>query len=299
MAMALLFTLLAGCVSSRPESVALLPPATLPVYGIGDTYQFSDGSRETVVATSTDQVWWHSNHGSFITSRDALLPPVAWTDPDETGERRIGAGGVLLFPLQANGSVTFTATRMVRTAGRAAPVTTQESWRCGVTGAAPVQTPAGRFNTWRVDCTMSEQPSVSGVGLVQRTFYYDPGIGYYVRREERIGDGPTRAVELSRFVSGEPALSQNGLQLRLASIQQALERQPSGDGTAWNDSATGDRGEVRLVRTMHSDRLGWCRDFTENIHVGGRAYSLSGTGCRNQGGQWDVVALAPASAGNT
>lgn len=133
---ATLLAMLAGCGSDRPGPAATLPPALLPAYGIGDTYQFGDGSADTVVATSADQVWWHGKDGSYITSRDVLMPTLAWTTGASQGERRIGAGGVLLFPLQGNASVQFTATRSVRQAANATPQTTQENWRCAVTGTA-------------------------------------------------------------------------------------------------------------------------------------------------------------------
>src|SRR4051812_19093623 len=83
-----LLAIVTGCGSRGSGSLASMPAAALPAYGIGDTYQFTDGSKETVVATAPDQVFWHDNEGSYITSRDVLLPRLAWTDSVVKGERR-------------------------------------------------------------------------------------------------------------------------------------------------------------------------------------------------------------------
>ncbi len=135
--------------------------------------------------------------------------------------------------------------------------------------------------------------------MVQRSYYYAPEIGFYVRRDERVGDGPLRVIELSHFASGEPALPEEALRIRVAGIQQALDRDTSGASTSWEDPATGAAGDVKPLRAVRSDQYGWCRDFTETIRSAGRTYSFKGTGCRNQSGTWDILALAPTSSGSS
>jgi hypothetical protein len=299
MSVAALLLALAGCGSRGDKTVAQLPPAPLPAYGIGDTYQFDDGSRQTVVATGPDEVLWRGADGSYITSRDVLLPPLAWTNASMKGERHIGAGNVLMFPLQAHSSVAFTATRTVRQLKGRPVETAQEDWRCAVAGEVQVQTKAGRFNTWRIDCSMTQQPGSNSTGVVERSYFYAPEIGFYVRREERVGDGPARVTELTRFTNGEPALPEPALRIRVAGIQQALERDLSGADTAWRDPATGAAGDVRLLRTVRSEQYGWCRTFAETIRTDGRTYNFNGTGCRNKSGNWEILALAPATGGSS
>ena len=116
---------------------------------------------------------------------------------------------------------------------------------------------------------MTEQPEAPGSLIVQRNFYYAPEIGFYVRREERTGDGPVQEVELAGYTSAEPALPESALRLRVGGIQQALEREVSGEGASWHDPATGDAGDVLPVRTVRSSQYGWCRDFAERIRCGG------------------------------
>jgi surface antigen len=294
-----LLALMAGCGPTQQAGVVELPSAPVPDYGIGDSYRFSDGTTESVVAVDRDMVRWRGSGGSYVTSRDVLLPRVAWTDTSAQGERRIAAAAPLLFPLQPGKSVDFSATRTVRTPAGRTPVTVRENWRCNVAGTVRVETPAGAFNTWRVDCSMSEQSGGAGSQMVQRSFYYAAEIGFYVRRDERIGDAPMQQVQLIGYTSAEPALPDSALRLRVDRIQQALEQKLSGDAIAWHDPATGDDGDVLPIRTVESSQYGWCRDFAEHIRATGRAYNLQGTGCRNASGIWVIVELGPAQSGNS
>lgn len=290
--------LLSACGSYREVDVASLAPAPLPAYGIGDAYEFTDGSTETVVATDRDEVRWRGEDGNYVTTRSVLLPRTKWSSPSAHGDRRYFTAPDLLFPLQSGKSVMFSASRTVRPAAGGPPVTTKEDWRCGVAGAAPVDTPAGHFDTWRVDCAMSERAGSPGVGLVQRSFFYAPTIGFYVRREERIGDAPPQVIELSNYATAQPALPDTALSLRVAGLQQALERNQSGQPATWTDPASGDTGDVQPIRTMQSDKYGWCRDFAEAIHASGRTYHLEGTGCRDRSGIWNIIALSPNNGGS-
>lgn len=293
-----LLVLPAGCGPTPPATPAQLPTAPVPDYSVGDSYQFSDGATESVVTIDHDAVQWRGNSGTYVTSRDVLLPRLAWSDTSVHGERRIAATAPLLFPLQPGKSVDFGATRTVRPLTGRTPMTVRENWRCNVAGTARVATPAGAFNTWRVDCSMSEQSAAAGSPIVQRSFFYAPEIGFYVRRDERLGDAPMQQVELVSYTSAEPALPDSALRLRVDRIQQALEQKLSGEALVWHDPATDDEGDVLPIRTVQSSQYGWCRDFAEHIHATGRAYNLEGTGCRNPSGIWVIVELAPAKNGN-
>jgi hypothetical protein len=294
-----LLVLLAGCGSQPPAGQAGFPVAPVPDYGLGDSYRFSDGATESVISIDRETVRWRGSGGTYVTSHDVLLPRLAWADTSAQGERRLGATPPLLFPLKPDKSVVFGAIRTVRPLTGNAPVTVRENWRCDVAGTARVETPAGAFDTWRVDCSMAEQPGAPGSSVVQRSFYYAPEIGFYVRRDDRVGDGPVQQVELIDYTSAEPALPDSALRLRVARIQQVLERDLSGDGMSWNDPATGDDGDVLPVRTVRSRQYGWCRDFAEHIRAAGRLYNLQGTGCRSPSGIWDIVELGPARNGSS
>jgi surface antigen len=292
-----LFATLTGCGSYRPVGIPSMPPAALPTYGLGDSYQLSDGSNDSVTAADDDVVHWRDNDGAFVTSRDILAPRLTWADSATLGERGISGDPSLLFPLRPAKSVKFTATRTVHPRRGGQQVTVQEDWVCDVIGAVRVTTGAGDFDTWRIDCTMRETPAVTGNGLIQRRFYYAPDIGFYVRTDEAVGDGPFQITELTGYTSSDPILADSALRQRSYALQRALETQLSGSQAKWSDADTGAAGVVTLVDTKHSAQYGWCRDFAERIQSSGRAYSLHGTGCRDPAKIWDIVAMAPGSGG--
>lgn len=292
-----LFATLTGCGSYRPVGIPSMPPAALPTYGLGDSYQLSDGSNDSVTAADDDVVHWRDNDGAFVTSRDILAPRLTWADSATLGERGISGDPSLLFPLRPAKSVKFTATRTVHPRRGGQQVTVQEDWVCDVIGAVRVTTGAGDFDTWRIDCTMRETPAVTGNGLIQRRFYYAPDIGFYVRTDEAVGDGPFQITELTGYTSSDPVLADSALRQRSYALQRALETQLSGSQAKWSDADTGAAGVVTLVDTKHSAQYGWCRDFAERIQSSGRAYSLHGTGCRDPAKIWDIVAMAPGSGG--
>ena len=260
-------------------------------------YQLSDGSNDSVTAADDDVVHWRDNDGTFVTSRDILAPRLTWADSATLGERGISGDPSLLFPLRPAKSVKFTATRTVHPRRGGQQVTVQEDWVCDVIGAVRVTTGAGDFDTWRIDCTMRETPAVTGNGLIQRRFYYAPDIGFYVRTDEAVGDGPFQITELTGYTSSDPVLADSALRQRSYALQRALETQLSGSQAKWSDADTGAAGVVTLVDTKHSAQYGWCRDFAERIQSSGRAYSLHGTGCRDPAKIWDIVAMAPGSGG--
>jgi len=292
-----LFATLTGCGSYRPVGIPSMPPAALPTYGLGDSYQLSDGSNDSVTAADDDVVHWRDNDGTFMTSRDILAPRLTWADSATLGERGMSGDPSLLFPLRPAKSVKFTATRTVHPRRGGQQVTVQEDWVCDVIGAVRVTTGAGDFDTWRIDCTMRETPAVTGNGLIQRRFYYAPDIGFYVRTDEAVGDGPFQITELTGYTSSDPILADSALRQRSYALQRALETQLSGSQAKWSDADTGAAGVVTLVDTKHSAQYGWCRDFAERIQSSGRAYSLHGTGCRDPAKIWDIVAMAPGSGG--
>ena len=240
--------LLTACGSKPPADLVALPPAPIPTYGLGDSYQFTDGSGDAVISVGGDLIRWQAENGTYVTARDVLLPRLAWDTGGETGERRFAVGSLQLFPLETGKGVNFHATRIVRHVGRDQPVAVaEEDWRCEAAGTASVATQAGNFPTWRVDCAMRETPAVTGNGVLQRSSYYAPDIGFYVRTEERIGDGPTHVADLSSYTSSDPILSASALHQRSIEFSER-----------WKPSSAAARRLGATPRQEPIARASWC-----------------------------------------
>jgi hypothetical protein len=288
--------LLAACGGGDQQDAlpVAFPAAPLPMFSPGDSYSFDDGTVDTVVATANNEVRWHNATGArFVTSRDVLLPPLSWSDATQSG-RRSYAAGAPLFPLQPGGGVTAAATITLRPSNGGRGASGQENWQCQVGDAQRIRVAVGWFDTVRVDCAVTQMPSGQ---YEQRSFFYAPSIGYYVRRVDRIGDGPPRTVQLTAWTDGNPPLPDSALQQRVSAIQSALESQASGTAVHWQDPATEITGSVAPTQTVRGGDGGLCRDFEEHLSAFGRRYALTGEACRETVGDWQVINVGPFGAG--
>ena len=282
----LLFAPLALAACGGGRQWAAVP---LPSYGIGDTYSFDDGSVRTVIGSEGDMVSWRDDGAPVVTTRDVLLPPLALTVHGHTIRRQVISAD--LFPLVPGKQAIFAVTQQSGT--DTLPGEAQETGECIVRGRSRTDTPAGGFDTIRVDCTAQDADTMQAL---HRTYFYAPSVGYFVRRDDQVGDGPPRSILLVHYAPGAPPLSNAALQQRTAAIQHALETQSSNSSDSWRDPSSGASGTIEPVLTERSAKLGWCREFREQIVVAERHYDLLGTACRARGGTWLVREITPYRA---
>jgi len=276
--------LLSACGGGGPAD-----PVPPPRYGIGDTYGFDDGSVRSVVGTEGDAVFWRDNGADITTTRDILLPPTEAGARGHTIRQQIA--GMPLFPLLPGKQANFVVTPLLPATKGAVPA--REFGTCEAGGRGRTDTPAGAFETIRVDCTLRRTDTPEAL---HRTYFYAPAIGYFVRRDDRVGDGPTRSIRLVHYAAGAPPLPNAALLSRTHAIQSALEWHVSQTTIAWSDPSGNASGTIEPLLTVHSPRQGWCREFRERIQIASRHYDLLGTACRAQAGTWLVREITPYRA---
>ena len=71
--------------------------------------------------------------------------------------------------------------------------------------------------------------------------------------------------------------------------QGALEQGQPGQAFPWKNSQTGNSGTVTPGTFYQVDNGSYCREFTQNITVGGRTERAFGTACRQPDGSWRIV----------
>lgn len=71
--------------------------------------------------------------------------------------------------------------------------------------------------------------------------------------------------------------------------QQALETAPTGKSMPWQNPQTGNSGSVTPSTPYQNASGQYCREFTQNIVVGGKAQTGYGTACRQNDGTWQIV----------
>ncbi|HWK48147.1 MAG TPA: RT0821/Lpp0805 family surface protein [Stellaceae bacterium] len=73
------------------------------------------------------------------------------------------------------------------------------------------------------------------------------------------------------------------------STQQALESAPTGRPIEWRNPDSGHYGEITPTRTYQEPSGTYCREYQQNVVIGGQSQQAFGTACRQPDGSWRVV----------
>jgi surface antigen len=121
------------------------------------------------------------------------------------------------------------------------------------------------------------------------------GVGGLVGSQFGGGAGKGALTALG-VLAGAFAGSQVGKSLDSADVvyaqrtqQQAFETGRSGQPVAWRNPDTGASGTVIPRPAVQQSSGAYCREFQQNITVGGRTEEAYGTACRQPDGSWKVV----------
>lgn len=107
------------------------------------------------------------------------------------------------------------------------------------------------------------------------------------------GDGRIAAAAigtlLGAFVGSEIGASLDNADKAAAgqAMNQAYAA-PVGQTIRWNNPESGNNGTITTTRDGYSQSGSYCREFQQQINVGGRAQTAYGTACQNQDGTWQI-----------
>ena len=73
------------------------------------------------------------------------------------------------------------------------------------------------------------------------------------------------------------------------SSHQALEFSPAGRAVEWNNPDSGNSGTITPTKTYKTTQGMYCREYTQEVHIGGKAESAYGKACRQADGSWQIV----------
>ncbi len=121
--------------------------------------------------------------------------------------------------------------------------------------------------------------------------YYGPayyGPAYYprpvYRPSYRLQGGPIYSLGLFPAHVGDQ-LTSNDRQVYFTAYRRALAA-PVGEGMAWDSGIA--RGEITTVRDGWAGER-YCREFHQDITIGGRSQDAYGTACQMPNGDWQLV----------
>ncbi len=77
-------------------------------------------------------------------------------------------------------------------------------------------------------------------------------------------------------------------QMLQKSSYQALEYSPSGSTVEWKNPDSGNRGSITPTKTFKHDGQ-YCREYQQEVTIGGEKQKAYGKACRQKDGQWKIV----------
>lgn len=84
-------------------------------------------------------------------------------------------------------------------------------------------------------------------------------------------------------------LDQYDQQMITNSSRQALEFSPTGKSVGWNNPDSGHSGSVTPTRTYKNSDNQYCREYTQEVIIGGERQKAYGKACRQADGNWKIV----------
>jgi surface antigen len=84
------------------------------------------------------------------------------------------------------------------------------------------------------------------------------------------------------------ALDQKDKEMARQAAQQAFENARTGETSAWHNPDSGNSGSITPTRTYQEPSGQYCREYEQDIIVGGKTEKSYGTACRQADGSWRI-----------
>ena len=83
-------------------------------------------------------------------------------------------------------------------------------------------------------------------------------------------------------------LDEKDKEMAARAAHHAFENSQTGRPATWQNPDTGASGSVTPTRTYQVESGQYCREYTQEIRVGGEKHQSYGTGCRQPDGSWKI-----------
>ena len=107
-------------------------------------------------------------------------------------------------------------------------------------------------------------------------------------------EGHTRGAIAGALIGGllggaiGNVLDQRDRELAMQTAQRALETAPTGTSSAWHNPDNGHSGSFTPTHTYQEASGRYCREYQQEVVVGGQRERAYGTACRMPDGSWQI-----------
>ena len=162
-------------------------------------------------------------------------------------------------------------------------------------------TSASKSRSWRIAWALLLTMSLTSCASVKETYKENPKavLGTVV--------GAAAGAAIAAAVGGSPGaivaagaaggllggvighkLDDRDKRMAAQASQQAFESGKTGESTDWSNPDSGNSGSVTPTKTYQLANGQYCRQYTQDIIVGGEKHQTHGTACRGADGRWEV-----------
>ena len=283
---------LSGCstfVDRSPEttlnSSLAMPPAPMPTYRVGESFTYSDGQTETVMAVRGNKITWRTNFGVVRAgTQNFFIPFKTWQNRERRSEAATTAPPGMLWPLKVGNKGSFELWQTVTDNDGSNRRQYNQKWVCVVKGTEKITVTAGTYDTYKVSCYRYDP--LSGFWLQTRAYNYAPSLGHYVLREDTYSSRPNTLRELVSVGFDSRALPQAEQTTLIATLQRTLDDAPDGTGVGWRSSGGKISATLTPLRTYNGDKGALCREYTSAYSYSGRNRVNVRRVCRDEKGIW-------------
>ena len=76
--------------------------------------------------------------------------------------------------------------------------------------------------------------------------------------------------------------------MAVEAARQAFEQNHTGQASTWQNPESGNSGSVTPTRTYQIANGQYCREYSQDIVIGGEKHQSHGTACRQTDGSWKI-----------
>ncbi len=270
----------------------------LPVYKEGTTFIYSNGTWETVSASSPGWVTWR-NHRGYVSggSPDFTRRRADWQTSTSQGTRQFGPREDLwikqkisLWPLQIQNTAAYAETSTWRRQNEPEK-TLRHNWSCEVNGTERIVVMAGEFDTWKIVCKRYSGKKVSSKSRTReiKTWYYAPAIGHYVLTSSRYFTGKqAKRLELLAVLPPLNGLSAPARSRMESAFQKAMEFKKSGQTVTWALPGKAVSGEITPTATFRLANGSFSRRYIQKLKLPNGQRTYYGMAVRDTKGVWII-----------